>query len=852
MDTIDINIIATVDVTDKLRRGDEGLTAIVSDISVVDRIMVAARINIAATISPVDKMHGGITVQDTIVASIPTTSRLHMTETVLVSASISQTIRDIKVYRKQHVVYKQIEVQPTSTAYLPYLRPIEDLIRNSLSFVTPENEVGYYTSEMMLMSGAQLYNSVKDIYTRQLRIMKYKTDNITINGVAWSPSYTSTLTHSSLCVANQKSASMTLPNSSTTITYSSIHQFSLMFLGFKSGVIVPSTGSQNITYSNAKSKNRLITTNNCSDSSINYNTGVAVLEYSDIVDYKIKINSNRAFITSTIPLLTGSFNINYGGENTFYSLNGFFNYFRYRHQDIMATTYHVMLNAKLINMYTKDLVCVESHKAGYKRVSVPATFLKDINGLWLSKDTLAHIFTEDQFTLYSQLEKKLYTYDFDNISLTSKNYFNIDSDLAPVNVSLFLDPLYKMPYIMPNTSEGNQRITQPSEFWNFIQINNLKLVDNYATITEASDNYVHELFVPTTLFIDNILFRYKDTFILEGSRSAIERVIYTVDLQTPSVIKELVSYKGNSVRYAKYPVIYYSEYSSNFTNLSVFNKLVKLNLETMDFEITEVDHYSYHIVDDGNHIWHLCKKSINSAYYLFREDEPAKTINLTMYLNLGDNEILEVMVFNSYDIYILTSDRKIYTFNTQAIIVTQVTTQGLPILFIKFNSQIGCVVTRKDNYMYFEELQQVKWSTTPSDWVTPYDMRKGELLLPYLLYQSVLHKRTAPIISQMNTNVVERISNHYIELEAGLVEQMSAPMEVANVYPVKVGHCLQTIYGNTQYTDINPNTYSFGQTSYNKSLDLQSSLNEDETFNLSIDDLPIPEALVAGFKIYEK
>ena len=852
MDTIDISIQTTVDVIDKLRRADEGLTAIVSDITVIDHAVVAARINIAATISPVDNMHGGIIVQDTIVASIPTTSRLHMTETVQITSSMSQTIRDIKVYRKQYSAYKQIEVQPTSTSYLPYLRPIEDLIRNSLSFVTPENSIGHYTSEMMLMSGAQIYSSVRDIYTRKLRLLSHITNNVTIGGVAWSPYYVTGLSHNKLTTLEHKSLSLTIPSSSSSISYSSINKRSLMFLGFKSGIIVPSTGSQTIVYSNAVSKNRLITTNHCSNHSIAVNTGSITIEYSNVVEYRIKINSNRAFITSNIKQLTGSFSINYGGENTFYSLNGFFNYFRYRHQDIMSTAYHIMLNSKLINMYTKDYVCVESHKAGYKRVAVPATFMKDINGVWLSKDTLPHIFTEDQFTLYSEVEKKLYTYDFDSITLTSKNYFNIDSDLPPTSVSLFLDPLYKMPYIMPNSSEGNQRITQPSEFWNFIQINNIKLVDNYASVAEASEGYVHELFIPTSLFLDGIVFRYKDMFILEGSRSAIDRVIYTIDLQAPSVVKELISYKGNKAIYSKYPVIYYSEYSSNFTNTSVFNKLVKLNLETMDFEITEIDHYNYHIVDDGNHIWHIVKKAINSAYYLFREDEPAKAINLTMYLNLGDLEILEVMVFNFYDIYVLTSDRKIYTFNTQAIVVTRVLTQATPIMFIKFTSNIGCVATRKDNYLYFEELQQIKWSTTPSDWITPYDMRKGELLLPYLLYQSVLHKRTAPIISQLNSNIVERISNHYIEIEAGLVEQMSAPQETGIIYPVKVGKCTQSVYGNTQYTDINPNTYSFGQVTYNKSLDLQNNLNNDETFSLSIDSLPIPEALQAGFKIYEK
>jgi hypothetical protein len=404
---------------------------------------------------------------------------------------------------------------------------------------------------------------------------------------------------------------------------------------------------------------------------------------------------------------------------------------------------------------------------------------------------------------------------------------------------------------MPYSSEGGQRITESGEFWNFIQINNLKLIDNFTTIEEAELNYKHELFTPTNNYVDNIVARYKDIFILEGFKGNTERVISSIDLKTPDNMKEIIVYNGSKIIYANYPVMYYSEYSKTFTSTSVYDKLVKLNLESMDFEVTKLRHYSYSKVSD-TYRWHMYKSADNDAYYLFREDMPEKIINLTMYLALNDRDILEFMVFNTSTVYFITSDRKVYSLDTLTMVVTIITTIATPIIFVKFNSLIGCVLTRNSTYMYFEELQPISWTNTPSNWHTPYDMRKGELLLPYELYKSILHKRTAPIVSQLNVNITERISDKYIELERGFVEKITAPVSDAIVYPVRVGACQQSVYSQMQRSGVNPQTFSFGQAEYSKELEVVSSLNEDETFSLHINTLPIPETMPQGFKVYDK
>jgi hypothetical protein len=46
--------------------------------------------------------------------------------------------------------------------------------------------------------------------------------------------------------------------------------------------------------------------------------------------------------------------------------------------------------------------------------------------------------------------------------------------------------------------------------------------------------------------------------------------------------------------------------------------------------------------------------------------------------------------------------------------------------------------------------------------------------------------------------------------------------------------------------------YEFGQVGYSKSLDTTIVLNDDDTFTISINDLPMPEELTKGFKLYEK
>jgi hypothetical protein len=138
--------------------------------------------------------------------------------------------------------------------------------------------------------------------------------------------------------------------------------------------------------------------------------------------------------------------------------------------------------------------------------------------------------------------------------------------------------------------------------------------------------------------------------------------------------------------------------------------------------------------------------------------------------------------------------------------------------------------------MYFEKLQPIEWSSKPTNWVTPYDMRPGERLLPYQVYLSILFERLAPIVSILNNNIIERVSSSNIALELGVVTEMTAQLSESLLYPVRVGNCNQSVYGTFETSSINPKIYEFGQAEYSKSLDTIAVLNNDDTFTISIND----------------
>lgn len=729
--------------------------------------------------------------------------------------------------------------------------PLTNRTRRQLNFFSTSAPTGFITEEMMLPNTTQTYSTVPDTSSKRLRLPLYRSDIFTVGGIAWAATYSVSSLYDKLFLGTHQSVSLDLPPAGGALAYSSNSYKSLSFTAFVSvkSLTIPS-GTQTISYSPAHSKVDLIWPTHLA-------TGIGPVASAFTLDYTGSVKPNLVFsgdsisISDTLEIPSTSFVLNYGGDNTFYSLNGFFNYFRYRHQDLMASNYHILIGAKLINMYNSNMVCIESHRAGYKSVTVTASFLKDDNGNWLSKHSLKHLFYEDRFVFYDNKNGLLYTYDFDNIALSSMSYYNIDSTLKPQAVSLFLDPTYKMPYIMPVSTEGAQVLTQEGEFWNFIQINNIKNITACLDVDAAKTAYVHDVFSPTSLYLDNILFRYKNGFILEGYRGQTERSLYYLDLDSPSDISTIFSYTGSKVIYAEYPVAYFSTHKSEFRDDSSYGRLVKLNLETMDLDVTKIDHYNYQVIKDV-YVWHLYKQASNDAYYLFREDDPDKRHNLTVCLNLGSAEILEFMVFNSYEIYVLTSDRKIYTFNTQTMQVVLISTFGTPLLFIKFNSSIGCVLTRSGTKMYFEELQPILWSSNPDDWITPYDMKKGERLLPYTLLTRPVHKRTAPIKTVANTLIVERMSDKQVALERGVVGEIRRVYSESLISTVKVGRCNQQIYANGQYTAISPVITEAAAVDYAKDITVDVVMNEDDTFTLSIEDIGIPEQLTRGFKIYEK
>jgi hypothetical protein len=355
--------------------------------------------------------------------------------------------------------------------------------------------------------------------------------------------------------------------------------------------------------------------------------------------------------------------------------------------------------------------------------------------------------------------------------------------------------------------------------------------------------------VPIKTNITQILYRQGDLFIFAGY-NGIEYSLYSLNVSMPSNLELLISYKGSKVIHFDYPYAYYSEYTDGFLPSSLYGRIVKLNITTLVADIRELPHYKYEVIE-SKELWQLLKDA-NSTYYLYREADKNKVINVSTRLSLATNVDIIDAILDTVFMYFITSTRVIYKLNLETFDLVIITTINTPILFLRLSTEVLCVVTRNETALCFESIQDIKWSYNPDDWVTPTNMQAGERLLPYNLYSGLYMKRTAPIKSLYNCIMVDRISNKLIHVEENVVDNYILYHSMSSKYNILAGKCQQQLGSVQSYSSINPSTYLFNCMEYNKSLVASVELNPDETFTLQLDNPDFPETLEAGFRIYEK
>ncbi len=707
-----------------------------------------------------------------------------------------------------------------------------------LTYYTFVSNVCNVSTELMLINTVQLFNydSVK----------KYCVDFFT-----------------------HKSSSVIFTNLNLTLAYNAKVRERIYF-SYKYAVVTQLTNSQSIVYYGLQKQLKLAThisapvvslvstqifSNTLLAKRIKIGNNVALLDLDSSMELNLeyaevhKSNLLSVLYTSeTIAQRTYPQVINYGGENTYYSLNGLFNLFRYRHTSLMSTNYSILINNTHINMYDKDSNCVESHKAGFKKITVDIDFLKDIDGLWCNRYNLNYIFYEDCIDIF--YKGKIYRYNFDSLVFSTTNYFALDYNLQPDQALMYYDKNYAMPYICCNSAENSQLLTEPAEFWNFIQVNNIKELQDYQSAQDAS--YIHEAFYPTDFYISSIICRHKDTFIAQAYKGNTYKTIVSFLINSSNtVVDEIFSYNGSDILFNAYPLLYYSKLKSKFTSGAVFGSIAKLDISKLDIEEFSIEHTECLIEGCASDIW-IMYRAINELYYIFREDSFDKRINLSVIFNLLDQRILDIKVFTSNTLYILTQNRLVYELNYINMQKRLISLIGIPIALIKFNDNIGTVMTRLGTNLMFESLQPIDWTTNPDNWITPMDMKKGQILYPYLLHTGIMHKCCSPITTLTNFNVVERTSMHSIEKEIGIVSKFTNYSELETLASVRVGSCSQQVYGEINRDSLTAYVYQKSATAYAKSLTVTKNLNTDGTFTLNIDDLSFPESLERGYKVYAK
>lgn len=745
-----------------------------------------------------------------------------------VSASISST--DVRVFRLLYSCFKGYNTYP--------------LLNRELRIITIYQfnlDIYYVSTEMMLINTTQVILQDTELFYKLLGSIVSSTilpmTNIVVQ-LEFSDNPTSL--KSNLF----KSFDLNLLTTVQNILYSTSQVDRLCEAKHKSLPITLIINTQNISF--VTEIVDYITTMRYKSQSLTIPTINQILEFTNSQElYKL----NGIIYTSTvIKPRTNIQVIVYGGDNTFYSLNGFFNYFRYKYQNLMPNLYTILIGNKLINMYNNSMVCIESHKIGHKKVEVEEAFLTDINGLWCSRPSLPLITYENKVVFY--YNDKLYTYDFSTISFDGINYYAKDYNLSPQNVSLFYDSLYGMPYICCESTEVSQELTEASEFWNFIQIDNIKELVQQENINDQA-SYEHELFLPTEYMVSSVVARNKDKLILQGYKGATNKVILLADtLFDGQSITELFSYSGSDVLYCSYPYVYYSKLSDEFKLSSVYSCIIKLDLDLMDYSIIEIEHLEC-LIEPNNGIWIVYKDKLTSAYYLVREDEISKKINLTVNLNLGNDYILEFKAFDTF-VYFITSSRKIYELNYYTLQKREIITTGTPIRLVKFNNTIGCVMTRQSTYLLFEALQLLEWSSNSNDWLTPSDLKKAELLYPYNLFNSILFKRSCPIKTVADYVVAERSSLQFIEKEAVVVSNHSRSNNIESIAPIRVGKCSQLVLSEIDMSNINSVITEAASAEYSESLKIDKTINKTGELELSIIKPQFPEDLAGGYKIYAK
>jgi hypothetical protein len=516
----------------------------------------------------------------------------------------------------------------------------------------------------------------------------------------------------------------------------------------------------------------------------------------------------------------------------------------------MDTQYHIMIGEHGVNFYDANMDCQYSFKLGYQKTTVDSALLKTTDDQWLLPDQIPLIYHDMAVSFYDRRTRRLCTYDFANVAYATQKYFLIDSEDLPTTVHLYMDYTYGMPYVLPKGNQAGQVITETGQFWNFLQLDCLKLIDDSDTRVEAEVAYVHELFGPVAPVFEQMVMRYGDDFYLLATIGDTQKELYKVNKYAPSDFKLILSYSGGPVLYADYPHVYYAERREEFKLESQFDRLVKFDVVNLDFETRDVECDAYRLAA-GEKLWHVYKRSDTHAWYAKRDDTYV-VYNLTARFNLGANDVIDAVVFGDSDLYVVTSDRKVWHFESITMTSDQITVTGTPMKLIKFDETVGCVLTRTGSNMAFEQLQQLRFSTRSIDWRTPADMLPGELMWPYLLRQSVAYMRTAPIGTILDCLTTELFSQTLVELEFSLSTKVSLAVSAAGYVPVRIGITSQAVYSVPERSIVNPIVFEAGAMQYNKSLDVDATLQDDETFDIAIAGLPFPEVPGVGFKIYEK
>ncbi len=748
--------------------------------------------------------------------------------TTNISASLSST--DVRVFRSLYSCFKGYNTYPLLN------RTLRTLINYDFS-----NNIFYSSIEMMLINTTQIILQDTELYYRLL-CSSFISNVLPMTSGNTVPVYSTSL--KKLSCSLFKSSSINILTATQSIVYSSDQNNYICLLSNKSGVVALMATTQSLNFIQLKANNYSSLRHRSSELTIPSTSQITIYS-SSIKLYKV---NDINYTSTVIKSKTNTQNLVYGGDNTFYSLNGFFNYFRYKYPSLMPNLYTVLIGNKLINMYNNSMSCIESHKIGYKKVPVSENFLIDANGIWCSKLSLPLLVYENKVVFF--YNSKLFTYDFNNITFSDLNYYAKDYNLAPQNVSLFYDSLYGMPYICCESTEVSQELTEPTEFWNFIQIDNIKELIPQDSIDEQID-YTHELFTPTEYMISGIIARNKDKFILQGYKGATNKAILLADLLFDGqAITELFSYSGSDVLYCSYPYVYYSKLNKEFKSSSIYDSIVKLNLDIMDYTIIELEHLECHIeYNDG--VWIVYKDRLTQAYYLVKENELSKKINITANLNLNDDYILEFKIFDTF-VYFITSSRKIYELNYYTMQKREVVLTGVPIRLVKFNKTLGCVLSRYSTYLLFETLQPIEWSTNQTEWITPSDLKKGEILQPYGLNNSILFKRSCPIKTIADYTIAERSSLRFIEKEVVVVSNHTKANNLESIAPIRVGICSQLVASEIDMSIINPKTTQMSSMEYSESLKVDKTISRTGELELNIVMPQFPESLAGGYKIYAK